>query len=127
MLFEIKNAIVKDVLDVNSGISQSGNPWIKATVILEHKDGEHTDTYPMVAFGDDMVQMVQNLIGNAVDVKFDIRGREYNGRWYNDIPLRYIDSARAEKPAPAPAPITPKDEEINKTGLVDDPDGDLPF
>lgn len=124
MLFEIKNCIIKEVLDVVSGTSKSGNDWTKATVIIEHKDGDYTDTYPMTVFGDDKVKRAQDLVGKPADVKFDIRGREYNGRWYADVNLRYINSAQEEKeaaaaaPAPKPAPA-PAEE--------DDPDEDLPF
>lgn len=123
MLFEIKNATIKDVLDVVSGTSQTGNAWTKATVIVEHKDGDYTDSYPMTAFGPEKVQMVQDLVGKPVDVKFDIRARQYNGRWYADVNLRYANALPEQeqprtKPAPKPAPA-PVVEEY--------PDHDLPF
>ena len=56
MYFDIKNCTIKEVLDVVSGTSKSGNDWTKATVIIEHKDGDYTDTYPMTVFGSDKVQ-----------------------------------------------------------------------
>lgn len=123
MLFEIKNATIKDVLDVVSGTSQTGNAWTKATVIVEHKDGDYTDSYPMTAFGPEKVQMVQDLVGKPVDVKFDIRARQYNGRWYADVNLRYANALPEQeqprtKPAPKPAPAPAVEE---------DPDHDLPF
>ena len=123
MLFEIKNATIKDVLDVVSGTSQTGNAWTKATVIVEHKDGDYTDSYPMTAFGPEKVQMVQDLVGKPVDVKFDIRGRQYNGRWFADVNLRYANAIQEQeqprtKPAPKPAPAPAVEE---------DPDHDLPF
>ncbi len=123
MLFEIKNATIKDVLDVVSGTSQTGNAWTKATVIVEHRDGDYTDSYPMTAFGPEKVQMVQDLVGKPVDVKFDIRGRQYNGRWFADVNLRYANALPEQeqprtKPAPKPAPAPE---------VEDNPDGDLPF
>ena len=128
MLFEIKNCYVAEVRDNVSGVSQNGNAWTKATVIIEHKDGNYTDTYPMQAFGE-KVQQAEDLKGGYADVKFDIRGREYNGRWYADIRLQFIKPAAAEeqqatarpKPAPvqAPAPAPAAKE--------DNPDEDLPF
>lgn len=123
MLFEIKNATIKEVLDVVSGTSQTGNAWTKATVIVEHKDGDYTDSYPMTAFGPEKVQMVQDLVGKPVDVKFDIRGRQYNGRWFADVNLRYANALPEQeqprtKPAPKPAPAPAVEE---------DPDHDLPF
>ena len=122
MLFEIKNCYVAEVRDNVSGVSQNGNAWTKATVIIEHKDGDYTDTYPMTVFGSDKVQRAEDLVGETVDVKFDIRGREYNGRWYADVNLRYINKVHEEKAAAAPAPQpAPAPEQ------EDDPDGDLPF
>lgn len=122
MYFDIKNCTIKEVLDVVSGTSKSGNDWTKATVIIEHKDGDYTDTYPMTVFGSDKVQRAEDLVGETVDVKFDIRGREYNGRWYADVNLRYINKVQEEKAAAAPAlqPAPAPEQE-------DDPDGDLPF
>ena len=122
MYFDIKNCTIKEVLDVVSGTSKSGNDWTKATVIIEHKDGDYTDTYPMTVFGSDKVQRAEDLVGETVDVKFDIRGREYNGRWYADVNLRYINKVHEEKAAAAPAP-----QQAPAPEQEDDPDGDLPF
>ena len=71
--------------------------------------------------------------GQYVDVKFDIRGREYNGRWYTDIRLQFIKPAAVEeqqqataRPKPAERPAT-----VDWTGAPakkeDNPDEDLPF
>jgi hypothetical protein len=126
MLFEIKNATIKDVLDVVSGTSQTGNAWTKATVIVEHKDGDYTDSYPMTAFGPEKVQMVQDLVGKPVDVKFDIRARQYNGRWYADVNLRYANALPVQAPAPKPAPAT-RTAPAPEPPKEDNPDADLPF
>ena len=121
MLFEIKNAKLVEVTDVTSGTSKSGNDWTRATAIVEKVEGNYTDTYPMVLFGD-KIQEAEPLVGKAVDVKFNIQAREFNGRWYIDLGLRFISAAVTErptpKPAPAPAPL--KDDD-------DDPNGGLPF
>ena len=121
MLFEIKNAKLVEVADVTSGTSKSGNDWTKATAIVEKVEGNYTDTYPLLVFGD-KIQEAQALVGATVDVKFNVQAREYNGRWYIDLGLRFITIHETERPAtppvPAPAPAPLKD---------DDPDGDLPF
>ena len=123
MLFEIKNATLREVTDVTSGTSKSGNDWTRATAIIEKVEGNYTDTYPLLVFGD-KIQEAQALVGTAVDVKFNVQSREYNGRWYTDLGLRFISAAATERPAPkqAPAPA-PKPEPAKE----DDPDGDLPF
>ena len=126
MLFEIKNAKLAEVIDITSGTSKSGNDWTKATAIIEKVEGNYTDTYPLLVFGD-KIQEAQALIGAAVDVKFNVQARQYNGRWYTDLGLRFISAAVTERPAlqpkPAPAQAPAPQPEPEK----DDPDGDLPF
>lgn len=121
MLFEIKNAKLVEVTDVTSGTSKSGNDWTKATAIVEKVEGNYTDTYPLLVFGD-KIQEAQALVGTAVDVKFNVQAREYNGRWYIDLGLRFISAAATERPAPKQEPA-PKAEPAKE----DDPDADLPF
>lgn len=117
MLFELKNAKIKEVLDTVSGTSSRGS-WTKATVIVEHGDGAYTDTYPMQAFGEEKIQQAKELSGAQADVKFSVQGREYNGRWYADLRLQFVAPVTTAKAAPAPAPA-PQPE--------DDPNADLPF
>lgn len=120
MLFEIKNVTVSEVRDVTSGTSRSGNEWTKATAIVEQRDGNYINTFPMLIFGD-RIASVQDLVGKAADIKFSIQGREYNNRWFADLRLSFIAPAGAterREQAPAPAP-EPKKE--------DNPDEDLPF
>ena len=112
MLFEIKNAKLVEVADVTSGTSKSGNDWTRATAIVEKVEGNYTDTYPLLVFGD-KIQEAQALVGAAVDVKFNVQARQYNGRWYIDLGLRFISAAVTERPTPkpAPAPAPAKDED----------------
>lgn len=121
MLFEIKNAKLREVTDITSGTSKSGNDWTRATAIIEKVEGNYTDTYPLLVFGE-KIQEAQALEGAAVDVKFNVQARQFNGRWYTDLGLRFISAAATDRPAPkqepAPKPTPAKE---------DDPDGDLPF
>ena len=123
MLFEIKNAKLVEVTDVASGTSKSGNDWTRATAIIEKVEGNYTDTYPLLVFGD-KIQEAQALVGTAVDVKFNVQAREYNGRWYIDLGLRFISAAATERPAPKQTPAPKPAPAPNEK---DDPDDDLPF
>ena len=120
MLFEIKRAKLVKVTDVTNGTSKSGNAWTKATAILEKVEGNYTDTYPLVLFGD-KIQEAEPLVGKEVDVKFNIQGREFNGRWYIDLGLRFISISETERPATPPAPAPAKAETTQDDGP------DLPF
>ena len=115
MIFEIKNCKILEVTGITSGTSKAGKDWRKATVIIEQADGNYTETYAVQAF-DDKIDVVSNHVGETVDIKFTIKAREYNGRWYNDLRFQYVSLTEQEKPAPAPKPEP-----------EDDPDGDLPF
>lgn len=134
MLFEIKNAKLVEVTDIASGTSKSGNEWTRATAVFEKVEGNYTETYPILVFGE-KIQDAQALVGQAVDVKYNVQSRKYNGRFYTDLNLRFIapaagtvKEAQKAEPVPAPAPKQEKkDDAINKRGLVDDPDADLPF
>lgn len=115
MLFEIKRAKLVKVTDVTNGTSKSGNAWTKATAIFEKVEGNYTDTYPMVLFGD-KIQEAEPFVGKEVDIKFNIQAREYNGRWYIDLGLRTIDLADTRPvtppvqiPDPTPAPQSEDD------------------
>ena len=123
MLFEIKNATLREVTDVTNGTSKSGNAWTKGTAIFEKVEGNYTDVYPLIVFGD-KIQEAEPFVGKAVDIKFNVQAREYNGRWYIDLGLRSIAMHETERPVaapvPAPAPATTKDDD-------DDPNGGLPF
>lgn len=64
--------------------------------------------------------------GDLVRVSFDIRGREYNGRYYNNLRAWKVESLAPAAPAPQggsdmPPPPQPID-------TIDDPiEDDLPF
>ena len=72
----------------------------------------------------DIVFVQLPFVGKAVDIKFNVQAREYNGRWYIDLGLRSIAMHETERPVaapvPAPAPAPTKDDD-------DDPNGGLPF
>jgi hypothetical protein len=117
MLFEIKNCTVAEILDTVTGTSQAGNNWSRTTIVFEHKEGDYTDKYPMTVFGEDKLGEVNALKDRRVNVKFDLRSREYNGRWYTDIRLVYISAAEAEAPKPVERPVATQPQEDNEPDL----------
>ena len=125
MLFEIKNCKIREVTDNTSGTSQAGKDWRKATVIIDHEDGNYTETYAVQAF-DDKIDVVSKYVGEKVDIKFTIKAREYNGRWYNDLRFQYVSPVEQAKPEQAPAP-KPAPKPAPAPANEDDTDGDLPF
>ena len=88
-----------------------------------------------IAWGQDKVQELEKYqVGDAVKVAFNLKSREYNGRWYNDLQIWRISPAGAAQAAPAPAaPASeaPAYQQAPAPSLDDlpgeDPADDLPF
>ena len=104
MALEIEGTLAQK-LPVQSGNSARG-PWAKQEFILEFPDGNFTAKACFTAWGQDKVQdLGKYQVGDKVKVSFNLKSREYNGRWYNDLQIWKIAPAGAQPAAPAqPAP-----------------------
>ena len=100
MALEIEGTLAQK-LPVQSGSSARG-PWTKQEFILEFPDGNFTAKACFLAWGQEKVQdLGKYQVGDKVKVSFNLKSREYNGRWYNDLQIWKI------APAGAPAPSAP--------------------
>ena len=87
MALEIEGTLAQK-LPVQSGSSARG-PWTKQEFILEFPDGNFTAKACFLAWGQEKVQdLGKYQVGDKVKVSFNLKSREYNGRWYNDLQLR---------------------------------------
>ena len=104
MALEIEGTLAQK-LPVQSGNSARG-PWAKQEFILEFPDGNFTAKACFPAWGQEKVQdLGKYQVGDKVKVSFNLKSREYNGRWYNDLQIWKIAPAGAQPAAPAqPAP-----------------------
>ena len=104
MALEIEGTLSQK-LPVQSGSSARG-PWTKQEFILEFPDGNFTAKACFLAWGQEKVQdLGKYQVGDKVKVSFNLKSREYNGRWYNDFQIWKIAPAGAQPAAPAqPAP-----------------------
>ena len=104
MALEIEGTLFQK-LPVASGNSARG-PWAKQEFILEFPDGNFTAKACFTAWGQEKVQdLGKYQVGDKVKVSFNLKSREYNGRWYNDLQIWKIAPAGAQPAAPAqPAP-----------------------
>ena len=106
MALELEGTI-RQKMGVQSGVSARGN-WAKQEFILEYPDGNYTSQVCMLAFGQDKVQELDKYqIGDRVKVSFNLKSREYNGRWYTDIQIWRIAPATPGAQAGAPAAAAP--------------------
>ena len=86
MALEIEGTLSQK-LPVQSGSSARG-PWTKQEFILEFPDGNFTAKACFLAWGQEKVQdLGKYQVGDKVKVSFNLKSREYNGRWYNDLQI----------------------------------------
>ena len=136
MALELEGTL-RHKLASQQGTSARG-AWAKQEFILEYPDGNFTAQACFTAFGQDKVaELDKYQIGDRIRISFNIRSREYNGRWYNDLQIWRIAPAGQPTAAPAapqvhaaPAPAQACDEAPAPT--LDDmpgdsPEEDLPF
>ena len=75
---------IKLILDTETGTSKSGKEWAKRQLVVTT-----TEQYPQdiaIDFmGDKVTQLDRYQVGNPVTVSINIRGNEYNGKYYNSI------------------------------------------
>lgn len=100
---ELEGRIVQKMA-VQSGQSARG-AWARQDFVVEYQDGNFPTSVCFSAWGQDKVQELDKYqVGDSVKVSFNVKGREYNGRWYNDLRVWRISPAGA---APAAAPAAP--------------------
>ena len=138
MALEIEGTLAQK-LPVQSGSSARG-PWAKQEFVLEFPDGNFTAKACFTAWGQEKVQDLDKYqVGDKVKVSFNLKSREYNGRWYNDLQIWKIAPAGAQPAAPAQpapqarpaaqAPAYPQAPAPTREDMPADSDGaeDLPF
>ena len=108
MALELEGTL-RQKLGVQQGTSARGQ-WAKQEFILEFPDGNYTSQVCFTAFGQDKVADLDKYqVGDRIKVSFNLRSREFNGRWYNDLQVWRIAPAGtgAAPAAPAAAPSAP--------------------
>ena len=136
MALELEGTL-RQKLGVQSGTSARG-PWAKQEFVVEFPDGNFTSQACFTAWGQDKVaELDKYQVGDRVKVSFNLKSREFNGRWYNDLQIWRIAPAGEAQPAaaaPAYAPAAPQaPAPMAPAPTLDDmpadsgPEDDLPF
>ena len=111
MALELEGTL-RQKLGVQSGNSNRG-AWAKQEFVLEYPDGNFTAQACFVAWGSEKVQELEKYqVNDRIKVSFNLKSREYNGRWYNDLQIWRLAPAGQGAPAAAPAaqaaPVAPQ-------------------
>lgn len=102
-----------------------GSGFTKREMVVVVEDGKYPQEINL-EFVQDKVSLLDTIqVGQEVTVTFDIRGREYNGRYFNNLQGWKIQSSTA---AAAPAaedqpPVADKDVPAD----FDEYEDDIPF
>ena len=112
MIYELKGKVLA-LEEIASGTSRNGQPWQRQNIVIDAEDGEYKTPVALVAFNDTVEDIKKLDLGDAVDVRFTISAREYNGRYYNDLRIFSIRSQngwsermmnKQEAPSHVPSP-----------------------
>ena len=84
----IRKVNVCMVGQIQSGTSQqTGNQWRKQEYVVEwHENESDTQTQKLVmSVMNDNIEKMNVQVGDKLEIRFDLRTREYNGRYYQDV------------------------------------------
>ena len=100
-----------------------GSGFTKREMVVIVEDGKYPQEINL-EFVQDKVSLLDALqIGQEVTVTFDIRGREYNGRYFNNLQGWKIDTGASANSGTEQQPVY--DQSV--PAGVDDYDDDIPF
>lgn len=104
MTLELEGRI-KTILPAQGGTSARGT-WTRQDFVIEYQDGNYPAEACFSAWGQDKVdELARFQQGDAVKVSFNIKAREYSGRWYNDLRVwRVSPAGSAQQPSQPQAP-----------------------
>jgi hypothetical protein len=71
-----------ELLPLQTGMSKNGQ-WRKQDIVVE-TDGQYPKKICISIWGD-KINEKQLVIGNNLDIYFELESREFNGKWYTDI------------------------------------------
>ena len=83
----IKSVNVCAVGKIQSGISNAGNEWRKQEFVVEWFENP-TDTQSqkvVLSVMNDRIEQLNIKYGDKLEVRFDLKYREYNGRYFMDV------------------------------------------
>jgi len=84
---------IKQISPLTSGTSNSGKDWSKQNIWVEEIDKEYPNSMVFEAFNKPLDGFANGMI---VNVDFNAKGSEYNGKLYNSLSIWKIEKAFSE-------------------------------
>ena len=102
-----------------------GSGFTKREMVVTVEDGKYPQEINL-EFVQDKVSLLDSIQpGQEVTVTFDIRGREYNGRYFNNLQGWKLQTASAAAPAAADDKPAVADKDVPAD--FDEYEDDIPF
>lgn len=120
---------VHHIEEVETITGRNGGTYRKQNIVLKETDDRGRGNYIAIkAFGDAVEETEDLREGENVSATFFVSGREYNGKWYNDLNIVHVRRTAPVAPAEdRKAQAKAKVEAILNGTAPESPDGDLPF
>ena len=90
--------------EVQSGTSQTGNPWYRQTIVVDVAG--YNGSYRKVAVqasGNVVGDLETAKVGDKVEISYQVTAREWNGKWYNNVDLFKVEFLDIPQQPVAPA------------------------
>lgn len=107
-----------------SGTSTSGKAWTKVTCLVQNMKDEYCRApVPFTTFFQKNIDAIKSLqIGSVVKITYNLRGNEYNGKYYTEAALEIVDVLDTPMDIMPPMP-----QQQNPLQIDDNEDLGLPF
>jgi len=109
---------ITELLPLQTGISKNGQ-WRKQDIIVE-TSGQYPKKVCVSIWGD-KINDKQLVIGNDLDISFELESRDFNGKWYTDVKawkIILIEKTTIKKP---------EDFHFSTDEINEEDDDGLPF
>lgn len=103
----VLEGVIRLILPVQSGES-NGRPWQRGGFVVDVQDGSYTNQVCFEQWANNLPLIEGFNVGDRVVVNYNIRSREYQGRWYTSVSAWRIQRAdEASQPMVDPEPFPP--------------------
>lgn len=86
----VEQGKIHKIMPVQSGTTKAGKPWHRQTIVIEKESGNYIDY--IAADANNSTRALPDILeGDTVEIGFVVASREYDGRWFTDIRLIYLD------------------------------------
>lgn len=103
---------ITTINDIETGESSNGE-WAKVVFVI-NTGGEYPKDVAFTIFGTDKVDkfLQYNSEGDEVEVSFDVKSREYNGKYFTDLNAWKVWGLnRGQSSNAAPEPVLDEEED----------------